>query len=87
MVFNTLVIFFVLAFVNKSNANKLGIYMVLSAACITISELIAWLMGIRVLAENILGDVGWIVVFIYALSKVKKTADRLNYKAPSKVSR
>ncbi|AGY76621.1 hypothetical protein [Clostridium autoethanogenum] len=86
LVFNTLVIFFVLGFVNKTNANKLGIYMVLLAACITISELIAWLMGIRVLAENVLGDVGWIVVFIYALSKVKKTADRPNYKVPNKVS-
>lgn len=76
IVFNTLVIFFVLGFVNKRSANKLGIYMVLLAACITIIELILWLMGIKILAENILGDVSWIIVFMYALSKVKKTADK-----------
>ena len=87
LVFNTLVVFFVLGFVNKSNANKLGIYMVILAACITIVELILWLMGTRVLAENILGDVGWIAVFVYALSKVKKTTESPNYKVSNKVSR
>ncbi|MFL0196088.1 hypothetical protein ACJDU8_10995 [Clostridium sp. WILCCON 0269] len=79
IVFNTLIIFFVLGFVNKKGVNKLGIYLVLLAAFVTVIESILWFMGIRILVENILGDIFWVIVLIYALNKVKKNlVTRLN---------
>ncbi|WP_368489629.1 hypothetical protein [Clostridium sp. BJN0013] len=72
IVFNTLIIFFIIGFVNKKSSNKLGIYLVLIAAFISIIELILWIVGVRILVENIVGDMFWILALIYALNKVKK---------------
>jgi hypothetical protein len=72
VVFNTLVIFFTLAFMGKNNPNKFGIYLMILAAVITSAEFITWLLGIKILAQTILGDISWIIVLIYALNKVRK---------------
>ncbi len=72
IVFNTLVIFFVLGFMGKNNPNKFGIYIIVLAACITSVELIAWLLDVKVLVQPVLGDVSWTAVWIYVLNKVRK---------------
>lgn len=72
IVFNTLVVFFILGFVNVKNSHRLGIYLVLISAFITILESVLWIMGMRILVENVLGDMFWILALIYALGKVRK---------------
>ncbi|UZQ48790.1 hypothetical protein [Clostridium kluyveri] len=74
IVFNTLIIFFIIGFVNKKSSSGLGIYLVLTAASVTVIEFILWIVGVRILAENIVGDIFWILALIYALNKVKKNA-------------
>jgi hypothetical protein len=56
----------------KNNPNKFGIYLMILAAVITSAEFITWLLGIKILAQTILGDISWIIVLIYALNKVRK---------------
>lgn len=72
IVFNTLIVFFTIGFVNKKSSSRLGIYLVLAASSITVIESILWIVGVKILTENIIGDIFWIVALIYALNKVKK---------------
>ena len=72
IVFNTLIVFFIIGFVNKKSSSRLGIYLVLAAASVTVIESILWVVGIKILTENIIGDIFWVIALIYALNKVKK---------------
>lgn len=72
VVLNTLMIFFTVGLVSKNNVNKFGIYLIMISSIVTIIDVVTWTMGVNFIAENIIGDVFWVITLTYALSKVKK---------------
>ena len=72
VILNTIILFLTIALSSNKNINKLGISMIIFAALITIIEFILWIIGIRILAENVIGDMLWSITIVYALSKVRK---------------
>lgn len=72
IIFNTLVLFISSIFSGKSNVNKQGLYMIAFSSIITIIENLTIVINIRILPENILGDMWFIIAFVYALKKVRK---------------
>ncbi|WML36656.1 hypothetical protein [Clostridium sp. OS1-26] len=69
---NTIILFLTIALSKNRNINKLGISMIIFAALITIIEIILWIIGIKILPENVIGDMLWSATIVYALSKVRK---------------
>lgn len=69
---NTVILFVTIALSKNKNINKLGISMIICASFITIIELILWIIGIRILPENVVGDMLWSIIIVYALSKIRK---------------
>jgi hypothetical protein len=58
--------------VKNKNVNKLGIVFVIIASLITIVDCILWIIGIKILPENVIGDMLYMLTIVYALSKIKK---------------
>lgn len=72
VILNTIILFLTIALLKNKNINNLGISMIIFAALITIIELILWIIGIRILAENVVGDMLWSITIVYALNKIRK---------------
>lgn len=72
IILNTIILFLSIVFLQYKNINKLGIGLVAGASFITIVELILWIIGVRILQENIIGDIMWSITILYALNKIKK---------------
>ncbi|WPC42144.1 hypothetical protein [Clostridium sp. JS66] len=71
---NTITLFLAISFINKTYINRIGMSIVILASIATIIEYIVWIAGIVLIAENIIGDMLWIIALIYALNRVKKKA-------------
>lgn len=69
---NTITLFFAISFINKTYINRIGMSIVILASIATIIEYIVWIAGIVLIAENIIGDMLWIIALMYALNRVKK---------------
>ncbi|MBP2032437.1 hypothetical protein J2Z42_001102 [Clostridium algifaecis] len=72
IIFNTFILFISSIFSGKKYVNKLGLYMVELSSIMTIIENLTIVINIRILPENILGDMWFIFTFLYALKKVRK---------------
>ena len=66
---NTLFLIFAINLLDKNHLDKRGIYLIISAALISIIEIVLTMVGIKIFQENILSDFIWILAFIYALNK------------------
>ena len=66
---NTLFLIFAINLLDKNHLDKRGIYLIISAALISIIEIVLTMIGIKIFQENILSDFIWLVAFIYALNK------------------
>lgn len=71
---NTITLFLAVSFINKTYTNRIGMSIVILASIVTIIEYIVWITGIVLIAENIIGDMLWIIALMYALNRVKKKA-------------
>ena len=66
---NTLFLIFAINLLDKNHLDKKGIYLIISAALMSIIEIVLTMVGIKIFQENILSDFIWILAFIYALNK------------------
>jgi len=66
---NTLFLIFAINLLDKNHLDKRGIYLIISAALMSIIEIVLTMVGIKIFQENILSDFIWILAFIYALNK------------------
>jgi len=66
---NTLFLIFAINLLDKNHLDKRGIYLIISAALMSIIEIVLTMVGIKIFQENILSDFIWLVAFIYALNK------------------
>ncbi|MBC2581525.1 hypothetical protein [Clostridium sp. DJ247] len=69
---NTIVLFGAVGLIARNTISKIAISLVIISSAATIIDIISWFIGIKILHENILGDMLWGITLIYALSKVKK---------------
>ncbi|MBV7272151.1 hypothetical protein JMF89_02065 [Clostridiaceae bacterium UIB06] len=72
IILNTVILFLDMAFIKDKNVNKLGMILVVTASLVTISEYVLWVIGMKILPENIAGDMLWAVSMVYALNRMKK---------------
>lgn len=69
---NTFMLFLAMYLLNNNNINKVGIYLIIASALMTIIEMITWIIGVSLLPENIIGDIMWIISLMYGIKKVAK---------------
>lgn len=50
---------------------KKGVYITFATSIVAVIEVVMFSFGIKVLPENVLGDLAWISVIVYSLNKVK----------------
>jgi len=61
---NTLFLIFAINLLDKNHLDKRGIYLIISAALMSIIEIVLTMVGIKIFQENILSDFIWILAFI-----------------------
>lgn len=69
---NTIVLFLSIMLIMKGTARGVGMTLIIISSLAAIIELILWFLGIKVLQENIIGDMLWSVTLVYALIRVSK---------------
>lgn len=72
LIINTVFLFQAIVLLGHKNANKLGLWLVISAAFVAIIEILARYMNIDFIPSCLFGDILWLATSIYALNKLKK---------------
>jgi hypothetical protein len=72
LIFNTIVFFNAIMFLGNKTSDKLGKWLILTAALVTIIEVIMRISGMIILPALLFGDVIWIITADYTLNKLKK---------------